>query len=258
MASFTGVTLAVDGSDRVHGYASWQRGGDVGAEARLEVADLVATRHEATRLLLRTLGSFAPVAPTTRIRTSIPDPLRYLLPTSTWRVVTGEPYMLRLLDPAAAFGLRRYPRRLEADVVFGIADEFLTDLDGSWRLSVATGPRRASGPTTPRARSSPGAGWPRRTPGARAPRTCGWPDCCPATTPTTTPGTRSSAVARCTSATTSALGWSAGSRRSAGRARPWCSWRDEPASRAPRGRASAGPGRSPGTGRSRARSPGCG
>lgn len=139
VSSFTGVTLAVDASDRVHGYASWQRGGDVGAGARLEVADLVATRHEASRLLLRTLGSFATVAPITRIRTSIPDSLRYLLPTIRLRVVTGEPYMLRLLDPPAAFGLRRYPRRLQADVVFGIADEFLTDLDGSWRLTVADG-----------------------------------------------------------------------------------------------------------------------
>ena len=35
VSSFTGVTLAVDASDRVHGYASWQRGGDVGAGARL-------------------------------------------------------------------------------------------------------------------------------------------------------------------------------------------------------------------------------
>ena len=139
VSSFTGVTLAVDSAERVHGYAAWWRGPGAGAGAQLEVADLVGTRHEATRLLLRTLGSFAPVAPTTRIHTSIPDALRYLLPTITWRVVTSEPYMLRLLDPASAFGLRRYPRRVEAELVFGITDEFLTDLDGSWRLSVAEG-----------------------------------------------------------------------------------------------------------------------
>jgi predicted acetyltransferase len=102
----------------------------------------VATHEDASRLLLRTLGSFASVAPTTRIRTSSFDWLRYLLPSGRWQVVTARPYMLRLLDPAVAFGLRRYPRLLEADVVFGIADEFLTDLDGSWRLSVAGGSAR--------------------------------------------------------------------------------------------------------------------
>jgi predicted acetyltransferase len=92
--------------------------------------------------LLRTLGSFASVAPSTRIRTSSFDWLRYVLPTGRWQVVVGQPYMLRLLDPAAAFGLRRYPRLLEAEVVFGIADEFLSDLDGSWRLTVGDGSAR--------------------------------------------------------------------------------------------------------------------
>jgi predicted acetyltransferase len=133
------VTLAVDGADDVHGYASWLRGGASGAEGRLDVVDLVATREDATRLLLRTLGSFASVTPTTSIRTSSFDWLRYVLPTGRWRVMVQQPYMLRLLDPAVAFGLRRYPRLLEAEVVFGIADEFLTDLDGSWRLTVAGG-----------------------------------------------------------------------------------------------------------------------
>jgi predicted acetyltransferase len=142
VASFTGVTLAVDGSGRVLGYMSWHRGGDVGTRARLEVADLVTISSEAGRALLRALGSFVSVAPTTRIRTSGADTLRYLVPTNNWRMVEREPYMLRLLDPAAAFGLRGYPRRLAAEIVFGVADEFLTDLDGSWRLTVRDGTAR--------------------------------------------------------------------------------------------------------------------
>jgi predicted acetyltransferase len=133
------VTLAVDRSGRVHGYASWQRGGHVGDRARLEVADLVATAPDAARLLLRAIGSFVPVAPTTRLRTSPADLVRYVLPRAAWRVVASEPYMLRLLDPGAAFALRAYPRRLDADLVFGIADEFLSDLDGAWRLTVRDG-----------------------------------------------------------------------------------------------------------------------
>ncbi len=104
--------------------------------------DLVSTRHDATRTLLRALGSFASVTPTTRIDTSGEDPVRYLLPSGAWTVVVSAPYMLRVVDPAAAFGLRSYPRHLTADVVFELADEFLTDLDGAWRLTVRDGSAR--------------------------------------------------------------------------------------------------------------------
>ena len=114
VASFTGVTLAVDGEDRVHGYASWRRGPGYGEHAALRVADLVATREGARAALLRTLGSFASVAPVTRLDTSGDDPVRYLLPSSGWHAVESEPYMLRLLDPGAAFGLRTWPAGLEA------------------------------------------------------------------------------------------------------------------------------------------------
>lgn len=139
LASFTGVTLAVDVEDRVHGYASWRRGPGYGEHAALRVADLVATRQDARAVLLRTLGSFASVAPLTRLDTSGDDPARYLLPTAGWRVVASEPYMLRLLDPGAAFGLRTWPAGLALDVVFEVADELLTDLDGGWRLTVRDG-----------------------------------------------------------------------------------------------------------------------
>ena len=139
VASFTGVTLAVDGQERVHGYASWRRGPGYGEHAALRVADLVATREDARAALLRTLGSFASVAPVTRLDTSGDDPVRYLLPSSGWHAVESEPYMLRLLDPGAAFGLRTWPAGLELDVVYELADEYLTDLDGRWRLTVRDG-----------------------------------------------------------------------------------------------------------------------
>jgi hypothetical protein len=59
----------VDGSGDVQGYCAWQRGSHVGERGRLEVAELVSTTPGASRLLLRTLGSFASVAPTTRLHT---------------------------------------------------------------------------------------------------------------------------------------------------------------------------------------------
>ena len=153
LASYTGITLAVDGQDRVHGYASWRRGPGYGEHTALRVADLVATREDARSTLLRTLGSFASVAPVTRLDTSGDDPVRYLLPSAGWHAVESEPYMLRLLDPGAAFGLRTWPAGLVLDTVFELADEHLHDLDGSWRLSVRDGSatcERTDAPAGPR------------------------------------------------------------------------------------------------------------
>jgi predicted acetyltransferase len=103
------------------------------------VTDLISTRHDAAAALLRVLGSFASVTPTTRISTSGGDVLRLLLPSSDWRSVDAEPYMLRLLDPAAALGARRFPHGVHADLAFTLADELLTDLDGGWLLEVGDG-----------------------------------------------------------------------------------------------------------------------
>ena len=180
MASFTGVTLAVDAADRVHGYAAWRRGGGVGAGARLEVADLVATRHEATRLLLRTLGSFAPVAPD-HADPHLDRPTRCATccPTITWR--GGHERALHAAAARPRCRVRAAPLPTPGRGRGGLRHRRRVP-HRPGRLLAAVGrrraPRRASGPTTPRARSSPVAGWPRRTPAARAPRTCGWPGCC--------------------------------------------------------------------------------
>jgi len=139
VAAFTGVTLAVDEQGRVQGYASWRRGQGSGEHSRIRLADLVATQADATRVLARTIGSFASVAPATLLDTSGDDLLRSALPTSDWKVTRSEPYMLRLLDPDRAIGLRHFPAHLAVDLTFALADELLTDLDGSWRLTVRDG-----------------------------------------------------------------------------------------------------------------------
>ena len=83
--------------------------------------------------------SFAPVTPTARLRTAGDDLVRYALPSGEWHVLRSGHYMLRLLDPSRAVSLRAWPAHLEADVVFGLADELLNDLDGAWRLRVSGG-----------------------------------------------------------------------------------------------------------------------
>ena len=142
VSSFTRLSVAVDGSGSVHGYVTWSRGNGYGDGSRLEVLDLIATRRDATARLMRLLGSFASVTPTTRMRTSggpAGDVLRLLLPAVDWRVVEQEPYMLRLLDPARAIGVRRFSRGVEADLAFTLTDEVLHDLDGGWQIRVRDG-----------------------------------------------------------------------------------------------------------------------
>ncbi|NUR06180.1 MAG: GNAT family N-acetyltransferase [Nocardioidaceae bacterium] len=142
LAAYSGITVAVDAAGGVHGYASWSRGPGYGTESLLEVSDLVSTRHDAAAVLLRTLGSFASVTPTTRLRTSggpVGDVVRLHLPSADWRVAELEPYMLRLLDPEQALTSRRYPHHTVAELTFTLSDEFLRDLDGTYRLTVRDG-----------------------------------------------------------------------------------------------------------------------
>lgn len=139
VAAFTGATVAVDPDGSVRGYALWDRGTGYGEGARIRVADLVSTQPDATAALLRTLGSFASVAPATRIDTSGDDLVRYLLPTGQWRVVESRPYMLRLLDLPGAFAARTYPSHLDAELTFTVHDATIPDIGGTWRLSVSGG-----------------------------------------------------------------------------------------------------------------------
>lgn len=132
LASLSGVTLAVDSSGAVTGYAAWNRGEGYGDDATIEVLDLVARDADAYRALLATLGSFSGVAPTTTIRTSGDDSVRLLLPTSHWKVTSSTPYMLRVLDVDAALSQRGYPRAISAELPFSVDGQ-------TWVLSLSGG-----------------------------------------------------------------------------------------------------------------------
>jgi predicted acetyltransferase len=136
---FTGVTLAVDGDDVVHGYASWQRGQGYGEKAVLEVSELLATDPEGYQALLSALGSFSSVTPQTRLDTSGDDLARMFLPSTHWNVVDSSPYMLKLVDVAGAFTLRHYPTGFSDELTFGLAGDFLSENNGGYVLDVSNG-----------------------------------------------------------------------------------------------------------------------
>lgn len=139
VGSFTGVTVAVDADDRIHGFASWSRGQGYGDKAALEISDLLSTSAEGYRALLAAMGSFASVTPNTRIDTSGDDLARLFLPSLHWQVVHSSPYMLKILDVRAALTLRSYPKLVEATLPFRLEGDFLAESNGGYRLQVGAG-----------------------------------------------------------------------------------------------------------------------
>lgn len=146
-ADYTGVTLAVDAAGEAVGFASWIRGeGFTPATAVMEVDDLIALTPGAARALWRTIGSFSTVVGTARVSTSGLDPAWLVLPSLTTTVHSAHPYMLRVLDVAAALGGVRSP--LEgARVPFAVRGA--PDLDGAWTLTVSAGATHVERDTVP-------------------------------------------------------------------------------------------------------------
>jgi predicted acetyltransferase len=150
---YSGVTLAVDSDDRVVGYASWNRGSGYDASARIDVGDLIGLTADATRSLLRMLGTFASVTGAVVLRTSRPDLVDLTLPGVVPPPSESRPYMLRLLDLPGAVEPRHYPPALDLTSSFTVTGDAFGDLDGGWRLTVADGTARcerapdADGPT---------------------------------------------------------------------------------------------------------------
>ncbi len=146
----SGVTLAVEDSGGVVGYASWDRGAGSGEHAALEVADLFARTVDGYRALLRVLGSFAPVAATTKLDTSGDDLARLLVPSLSWPVGHSAPYMLRVLDVVGALGGRRYAPGLRTSLELAVTGDLLGLVEGAYRLEVAGGEARCTRIEQPR------------------------------------------------------------------------------------------------------------
>jgi predicted acetyltransferase len=139
IAAFSGVTVAVDGSGAVQGYASWRRRKGYGSDGAVEVADLFAVSAVGAGALLRFLGTMATTVASIRFDTSGFDVIRTLIPTPDWKVIDSVPYMLRMLDVPAALSPLAY-----ADVVcplleFKVVGDRLGLIDGAYRLEVVSG-----------------------------------------------------------------------------------------------------------------------
>lgn len=138
-AEFTGITVVRDAHGAIVGYASWDRGEGYDQTATLAVWDLIALTPAAAQALWAVVGSFSSVTGQIRLQTSGDDTVRLVLPVAAWTLVSSTPYMLTVLDVAAAFSARVAPAMVTTTLDFAVAGHFLADQDGSYSLRVGAG-----------------------------------------------------------------------------------------------------------------------
>lgn len=108
-------------------------------DGALHVSQLSALSEETTRTLWALVGSGSSIAKVVTADIAPDDPLLRL--TADLGVTPSREtwWMLRLLDPAAAFAGRGYPAGASVAALIQLVDPQLPDLDGCWRLTVADG-----------------------------------------------------------------------------------------------------------------------
>ncbi|WP_169789709.1 GNAT family N-acetyltransferase [Actinoplanes subtropicus] len=142
LADYDGLTVAVDGTGAIVGYARWDRGPGYDESGRLTVDDLIGLTPEATRTLLAMLGGWASVAPTTAIRLGTADPVWSLLARGDAKPESAQPWMLRLVDAPGAVAARGWPRLLTGEVDLELTDDVCPWNQGRHRLVLEGGKGR--------------------------------------------------------------------------------------------------------------------
>ncbi|CAN5881829.1 hypothetical protein BH18ACT7_BH18ACT7_25430 [soil metagenome] len=105
----------------------------------LHVSHLGAASEQTARALWAIVGSGSSVAKTVTAHLAPDDPLPWLVPDLGVTAPRETGWMLRVLDPAAAFAGRGYHEGASVDAAFVLTDPQLPDLDGRWRLRVTDG-----------------------------------------------------------------------------------------------------------------------
>ncbi len=145
--------LAPDGS-LAYG---WNRSQD-----ELIVYGLVAGSAATARALWSVIASHGTMVARVRAFIGPSDPVNWLLTEPDAELSRPEPWMLRLLDPAAAIAGRGYPAGARAVVPLELTDELFPAHSGRWLLEVASGEARLSRPA-PATSAGPGSAGPGST-----------------------------------------------------------------------------------------------
>lgn len=107
-------------------------------DGALHVSYIGAESERTARTLWALVGSGSSVAKTVTAHVAPDDPLPWLLSNLGVTPVGEHWWMLRLIDPVAAFTVRGYSEGA-CDVTVSLTDPQLPDLDGRWQLKVGDG-----------------------------------------------------------------------------------------------------------------------
>ena len=124
----------------------WQQGND-----ELLVERAVASSAAATRALWGVVASHSSIAQTVRAAAAPADPVQWLTTDPEVRLTARKPWMLRVVDAAAAVAARGFPPGVGLTAVLRLADPDRPGQDGWWTLDVGGG----TGTLTP---AGPGPG----------------------------------------------------------------------------------------------------
>jgi predicted acetyltransferase len=138
LGAFHGITVA-EAHGAITGYASWNRGAGYDATGKLTVYDLIGADHATSATLLHMVGSWASVAPTVVLRLPEKDSACFHFASSGTSIERRQPWMLRLVDAAAAVAARGWPPHLDGEVHLELADEACPWNQGRFRLILSGG-----------------------------------------------------------------------------------------------------------------------
>lgn len=139
LADVDGVSVACGADGVLQGYAAWDRGAGYGASGRLTVHDLVGATPDAVTGLLSMLGSWRDVAPILHVRVPEPDPAALLGAFTGARQESTQPWMLRVVDAAAAVATRGWPEHVSGSIDLDLEDPECPWNAGAHRLTLADG-----------------------------------------------------------------------------------------------------------------------
>jgi predicted acetyltransferase len=124
---FDGVSVAVGRDGTVTGYASWDRSKGYADGSKVTVFDVIAQDAASTTALRKMFTGWASVASRTVLRITPPDPILYGVATSSMDIEKRQPWMLRVVDAAAAVAARGWPAYQS-----GVVDLELSDAECEW------------------------------------------------------------------------------------------------------------------------------
>ncbi len=143
---------AVPGDDGIDGYVVYTQGEVARYPYGLQIRDVQAANREAARRILAFFSDCRTLARHATWYGALDDSLLLEVPEVGTEISVAETWMLRIVDIAAAFTERGYPRDTSARLELDVTDNVVARNEGRWIIEIEGGNadvNRAAGGTGP-------------------------------------------------------------------------------------------------------------